>query len=162
MTFESGEPCSSSCRACSNRISRSTARGVTEKTQELALQCSPPPDIPDMSARSAKLQSCPTFARIASSRAGRRAAAEERLRHHGNMQSFNHSGSTDLEQFEAAASQWPIFSKFFVLRSQDAAGVRNRLRTVWRKTQAGLRHKPSLSQSLSATVGSSRSHHRPL
>ena len=30
-------------------------------------------------------------------RAGRRAAAEERLNHHGSMQSFDHSGSTDLE-----------------------------------------------------------------
>jgi protein-L-isoaspartate O-methyltransferase len=44
---------------------------------------------------------------------------------------------------------------FFVLQSQDAAGVRNRLRTVWRKTQADLRNKSNLSQSFSATVGSS-------
>ena len=45
--------------------------------------------------------------------------------------------------------------KLFVLQSQDAAGVRNRLRSVWRKTQAELRDKSSLGQSLSASVGSS-------
>ena len=45
--------------------------------------------------------------------------------------------------------------KLFVIQSQDAWGVRNRLRTVWRRTQADLWNKSSLSQSFSATVGSS-------
>jgi hypothetical protein len=40
-------------------------------------------------------------------------------------------------QYETAAS-------LFVLQSQDAWGVRNRLRTVWRQTQADLRDKSSL------------------
>jgi hypothetical protein len=46
----------------------------------------------------------------------------------------------------------------FQLRRPPIAGrsrCRNRLRTVWRKTQADLRNKSNLSQSFSATVGSS-------
>ena len=39
------------------------------------------------------------------------------------------------------------YIRLFVLQSQDAWGVRNRLRTVWRQTHADLRDKSSLRES---------------